>query len=120
LPTTIRYVQVRVDPEQKQRLDAVQRKSGLSLQQFLEQLLDSGLHHAERYQNKGEIDWNQLAGDEQELAVLIVDIYRKNKRNDLEEAAIRILQGLRDLRAREESQAKRESAPPSATGKRRS
>lgn len=120
VPTTVRYLQVRVDPEKKERLDAARRNSGLSLQQFLEHLLDSGLRTIERRRNKAEIDWSELAGDEEELAVLIVDIYRKNSRNDLEEAAIKILQGLRNLRERDEFQPKHRSVPAGPAGKRHS
>lgn len=120
MPTTVRHLQVRVDPDKKERLDVARRNSGLSLQQFLEQLIDSGLRTIEHRRHKPEIDWNELAGDERELAVLIVDIYRKNSRNDLEEAAIRILQGLRNLREREEFQAKRRSVPVGPAGKRHS
>lgn len=60
--------------------------------------------------NPSDIDWDELAGDEEELADLVVRIYRKNQRNDLEEAAIRILQGLRNLAEREKNDAKRKSA----------
>lgn len=103
-----------MDSEQKERLDRIRRNRGVSLQQFLEELLDRGLRSMEWERNHSHIDWNQLAGDEEELADLVVRTYRKNQRNDLEEAAIRILQGLRNLAEREKDAGKRKSA---ATGK---
>jgi len=120
MPASIRHLQVRVDAEQKERLDEVRRTSGRSLQQFLEELLETGIRNFEREQNRTDIHWEQLAGDEEELADLVVRIYRKKQRNDLEEAAIRLLEGLRNLRERDESQGKRKPASPANTIKKRS
>ncbi len=103
-----------MDSEQKERLDRIRRNRGVSLQQFLEELLDRGLRSMEWERNRSDIDWDQLASDEEELADLVVRTYRKNQRNDLEEAAIRILQGLRNLAEREKDPGKRK---PAATRK---